>query len=83
LHILVVEDDPRVANFSERGLRAEGYRVSLARNGPDALSRARELDQEICATAEPAAILLHLMLPVTNGIEVSRPCGRRALDCPS
>jgi DNA-binding response OmpR family regulator len=70
MHILIVEDDPRVADFLERGLRAEGYRVRLARNGPDAVLGARELDAEVRASAEPADILLDLMLPVINGIEV-------------
>ena len=70
MHILIVEDDPRVADFLERGLRAEGYRVRLARNGPDAVLGARELDAEVRASAEPAVVLLDLMLPVINGIEV-------------
>jgi DNA-binding response OmpR family regulator len=70
MHILIVEDDPRVADFLERGLRAEGYRVRLARNGPDAVLGGRELDAEVRASAEPAVILLDLMLPVINGIEV-------------
>ena len=62
MNLLVVEDDPRVADFLQRGLRAEGYRVSLATNGQAALAAIR---------AETfSAVLLDVMLPGMNGIEV-------------
>lgn len=62
VNILVVEDDPRVADFLFRGLQAEGYVVQLARTGPEGLSLAR--------SAAPALLLLDLMLPGLNGLEL-------------
>ena len=41
MNLLVVEDDSRVADFLQRGLRAEGYRVTHAKNGDEALVWAR------------------------------------------
>ena len=43
MNILIVEDDARVAAFLERGLRAEGYRVQVTRNGTEGLAKAREV----------------------------------------
>lgn len=62
MNILVVEDDPRVADFLLRGLKAEGYSVELARNGPDGLALAR--------TGDPGLLLLDLMLPGLSGLEL-------------
>ena len=62
MNLLVVEDDPRVADFLQRGLRAEGYRVSLAVDGQAALAAIR--------TDAFSTVLLDVMLPGMNGIEV-------------
>jgi DNA-binding response OmpR family regulator len=70
LNVLVIEDDPRVADFLERGLRSEGYRVRVARNGPEGLERAHELDRELPGIGGVGVILLDVMLPLMSGIEV-------------
>jgi DNA-binding response OmpR family regulator len=62
MNILVVEDDMRVADFLLRGLRAEGYRVQLARTGPEGLELAR--------SSELSVLLLDLMLPGLSGLEL-------------
>lgn len=62
MSILVVEDDARVADFLNRGLRAEGHSVKLARNGADGLALAR--------AGECNVILLDVMLPGMDGMEV-------------
>ncbi len=62
MNILVVEDDMRVADFLLRGLRAEGYRVQLARTGPEGLDLARN--------SELSVLLLDLMLPGLSGLEL-------------
>ncbi|MBX9699593.1 MAG: response regulator transcription factor [Acetobacteraceae bacterium] len=63
--LLVVEDDPRVADFLGRGLRAEGYAVVPARNGVEAL--------ELAGSARFDAILLDVMLPGSmDGREICR-----------
>lgn len=60
--ILIVEDDPRVADFLVRGLKAEGYAVQHARTGPQGLELARRGDL--------ALLVLDLMLPGINGLDL-------------
>ena len=67
-HILVVEDDPSIALALEDDLTLEGYRVSVARDGQDAVARARQDDVDL--------ILLDLMLPKKGGVEVCRELRR-------
>ncbi|OYU77690.1 MAG: DNA-binding response regulator, partial [Burkholderiales bacterium PBB5] len=70
MNILVVEDDLRVANFLERGLRAEGHLVQVARTGPEGLAAARAQWQQVRAGGTPAVLLLDLMLPGLSGLEL-------------
>lgn len=70
MRLLLAEDDPRVAGFLQRGLRAEGHRVDVAGNGPDALEAARLLAREASETGEAAAMILDLNLPGLSGMEV-------------
>jgi len=60
--LLLVEDESRVADFLERGLRAEGYQVTVAREGREGLSLARSYSFDL--------ILLDLMLPDMSGLAV-------------
>ena len=72
MKILVVEDDRKVAGFIEQGLREEGYAVDVAKDGDDATTLAHVNDYD--------AILLDLMLPKKNGLQVAaelRREGRR------
>lgn len=62
--ILVVEDDEDIAGLLRRGLQAEGYRVETVENGRDAIIRTREQGYRL--------IILDLMLPDIDGIEVCR-----------
>jgi two-component system phosphate regulon response regulator PhoB len=62
--ILVVEDEPDILEVVEYNLAREGFRVVTARNGEDGLESAR---QEL-----PDAVLLDLMLPGMDGLEVCR-----------
>lgn len=61
-HLLVVEDDRRIVEFLERGLRAHGYRVTSC---PDAASALRE-----GARDDVDLIVLDLTLPDGDGLEV-------------
>jgi len=61
-NILVVEDDPRIADFLVRGLQAEGYVMRLERTGPAGLAAARAGDVSL--------LLLDLMLPGLNGLDL-------------
>ncbi|HEY7544144.1 MAG TPA: response regulator [Blastocatellia bacterium] len=62
--LLVVEDDRRAARFLEFVLKKEGYQVTLARDGEQALS--------IMESAKPDAMLLDLVLPGISGLDVLR-----------
>lgn len=63
-HILVVEDEEKLARFVELELLHEGYEVSKAANGRVAL--------EMAAAGQFDLILLDIMLPGLNGLEVLR-----------
>ena len=62
--ILVIEDDRRIRDMLRRGLIFEGYGVETADDGESALRAARE--------KEPDAVILDLMLPGIDGLEVCR-----------
>ncbi|TMD53825.1 MAG: response regulator transcription factor [Chloroflexi bacterium] len=63
-HILIVDDDSRVTGALRRTLAYEGYQVSVAGNGEQALMVAR--------TKPPDLVILDLMLPGIDGLEVCR-----------
>jgi len=70
MNILVVEDDRRVADFLERGLRAEGHVVHVARSGPEGLECAQRLHRERQCDDPPTVLLLDVMLPGFSGLEL-------------
>jgi len=72
LKILIVEDEPKVADALDRGLSAEGYAVSIAGSGEDGL---RLLDEQPFDF-----VVLDLGLPGQDGIEVLRTIRRGGLD---
>ncbi|HCI81562.1 MAG TPA: DNA-binding response regulator, partial [Ktedonobacter sp.] len=63
-HILLVDDESRVINALRRTLAYEGYVVSVAEDGERALSIAR--------SKIPDLVILDLMLPGIDGLEVCR-----------
>ncbi len=67
-HILVVEDEEKLARFVELELKHDGYEVSKSGNGREALEMALENDYDL--------ILLDIMLPELNGLEVMRRLSR-------
>jgi len=71
--ILVVEDERDIADFIARGLILKGYEVDAAHDGEEALALARE--------RRPDLVVLDLMLPGVDGIEVCRRL-RAASDVP-
>jgi DNA-binding response OmpR family regulator len=74
MNLLVVEDDPRVADFLARGLRAEGYLITVARTGPEGLELGRSQPFDL--------ILLDLMLPGLSGLEVCQELRARRVLTP-
>ncbi len=63
-HILLVEDEVKLAKFVELELGFEGYQVSVANDGLSGLTMARE--------SQPDLILLDWMLPGMTGLEICR-----------
>ncbi|MCE9615242.1 MAG: response regulator transcription factor [Lentisphaerae bacterium] len=63
-HILVVEDDEDILELITYNLRREGYTVTTAETGEDGLEKAR--------VRPPQLVLLDLMLPKMDGLEVCR-----------
>jgi two-component system alkaline phosphatase synthesis response regulator PhoP len=63
-HILVVDDEPRIAEIARDYLERAGYRVTTAGSGTDALALAR--------TRHPDLIVLDLGLPHMDGLDVTR-----------
>ncbi len=61
-HILVVEDEAKLAQFIKLELEYENYQVTVCQDGLDGLASAREHD--------PDLILLDWMLPGISGVEI-------------
>ena len=62
--ILVIEDEEKIARFIELELKHEGYEVSKAFDGREGLEMAQSGSFDL--------ILLDIMLPLLNGLEVLR-----------
>lgn len=60
--ILVIEDEPRISSFLEKGLKSNGFTVTIAGTGNDGLSYAR--------TGEFDLIILDIGLPDMDGFDV-------------
>ncbi len=63
-HILVIEDEQKIADFLRRGLTYEGFQVSVALDGETGLKAARD--------NPPDLVVLDVMLPGLDGMEVCR-----------
>jgi len=64
MHILLVEDELKMARALRRGLEQEGHSVDSAPDGDDALSRGVEFEYD--------AIVLDVMLPGRDGFSICR-----------
>ncbi len=62
--ILVVDDDPQILSLMKRGLSFAGYTAELAETGEQALALALE--------RPPSLVILDVMLPGLDGVEVCR-----------
>jgi two-component system response regulator VicR len=71
--ILVVDDEPPIVDVLAYNLRRANYEVITANNGQEALDKAR--------ATQPDLIVLDLMLPVVDGLDVCRAL-RRERDVP-
>lgn len=64
MRILVVEDEPAIADFVQRGLQAEGHQVEIAVDGPTGQERALAPEVDL--------VVLDRMLPGLDGLQVLR-----------
>jgi len=64
IRILIIEDEKQIARFLELELKHEGYAVKIEYDGRGGLNRAEENETDL--------ILLDIMLPGINGMEVCR-----------
>ncbi len=60
--ILIAEDEPRIAAFLEKGLQANGFTITVANNGRDALEKALENRFDL--------LILDLNLPHQDGFQI-------------
>jgi len=74
MRLLVVEDEPKVASFLKRGLEAENYAVDVAYDGEDGLFLATSHDYDL--------ILLDILLPKINGLDVLAKLRERGIGVP-
>ncbi|MDQ6954179.1 MAG: response regulator transcription factor [Mariprofundaceae bacterium] len=74
MKILVVEDEERVAQFIQKGLKEEGHAVDVSHDGEDGGFLAEVNDYDL--------ILLDVMLPKKNGISVCREIRDRGVATP-
>lgn len=62
--VLIVEDEENIASFINMELSHEGYKTEMCNDGKEGLEKSLEKDYDI--------IILDLMLPTLNGLEVCR-----------
>lgn len=60
--ILIADDEPDILEIIQYNLQAEGYTVYTAKDGDEALVRAKQI--------KPDLIILDIMMPKKNGVEV-------------
>jgi len=65
VNVLVVDDEPAVRESLRRALELEGYTVELAEDGETAL-------EKLAGAAEPDAVILDILMPGIDGLEVCR-----------
>jgi len=74
MHVLIVEDEEKVANAVKRGLESEGYSVSVARTGEEGFFLASNQNYDL--------LVLDVMLPGRDGVEILTALRKRDLSVP-
>ena len=74
MRLLLVEDDPKISHFLLKGLREEGHLVDLVEDGHAAIAQAGIETYDV--------VVLDLMLPGVDGLEVCRTLRARGEDVP-
>lgn len=74
MHILLIEDEKKVASFIQRGLEAEHYSVDVAHDGEEGLGRLFDGDYDL--------VILDVMLPKRDGLSLLREARDRGIHIP-
>ena len=74
MHILVVEDETKVASFIKRGLEAASYSVNVEHDGAAGLKRLLEHDYDL--------IILDVMLPRLDGLSLMKEIRQKRINVP-
>jgi two-component system copper resistance phosphate regulon response regulator CusR len=74
MKILLVEDEQKIANFIERGLKEEHYIVDVAYDGENGSYMAQVYDYDL--------IILDIMLPEKDGVRVCTDLRKKKIDTP-
>ncbi len=74
IHVLVVDDEPNIAELLGMALRYEGWQTSVAHTGAKAVAKAKDV--------RPDAVVLDVMLPDFDGMEVLRRLRHALPDVP-
>jgi DNA-binding response OmpR family regulator len=74
MHILIVEDEEKVARFVQKGLEAERFRVTVVGDGKRAETEALSTDFDL--------IILDVLLPGKNGFEILKTLRSKSVDTP-
>ena len=82
MNIILIEDDTRIADFLQRGLRAEALQVQRAATGPEGLALVQETAQKNKPTDPVTVVILDLMLPGMNGMEICQTLRAQGITFP-
>lgn len=74
MRLLVIEDNPKMASAIEKGLRANGYAVDVSHSGFEG--------EDLACIESYDLIVLDLMLPDRDGVDVCRNLRRRCVETP-
>jgi len=74
MQLLLVEDEPKIVTFIKKGLNEVGYDLTVAYDGKLGLSMALQGDYDV--------IILDIMLPIINGLEVCKRIREKGINTP-
>jgi DNA-binding response OmpR family regulator len=74
MRVLLIEDEPRLAGYIQKGLSEEAFITDVASDGESGLERAQTMTYDL--------IVLDLMLPGIDGMTVCRQLRSRGTTCP-
>jgi DNA-binding response OmpR family regulator len=74
MNILVIEDEQRVAELIKKGLEEQGFNITVAFDG--------EIGKKLALTKEPDLIIMDVILPKINGLDLCKEIRRFKPDLP-